>query len=206
MELSVLFAGTGGSVPTARRALPATLVTAGGERLLFDCGEGTQRQLLQAGGLPDLDAVFITHFHADHWLGLPGMLKTFELRGRETSLPVYGPPGLQALLDGLRPLIGRVAYGLEVVELDRHDEVGFDEYVIEAVPVDHPVTAAILLAQLADPDRQIRHPVPFDPEPPECEPGPDRCILAEPTGPAQTEGRTRPIDGLGFKPERDPLR
>ncbi len=141
MELSVLFAGTGGSVPTARRALPATLVTAGGERLLFDCGEGTQRQLLQAGGLPDLDAVFITHFHADHWLGLPGMLKTFELRGRDTPLTVYGPQGLKALLAGLRPLIGRVAYGLEIVELDRHEAVGFDEYVVEAVPVDHRVPA-----------------------------------------------------------------
>ena len=98
MDLSVFFAGTAGSVPTARRGLPALLLRAGGDRLLFDCGEGTQRQLLRSVGLPDLHAIFLTHFHADHWLGLPGMLKTFDLRERETPLDVYGPPGLKALI------------------------------------------------------------------------------------------------------------
>ncbi|MDX6667976.1 MAG: ribonuclease, partial [Solirubrobacteraceae bacterium] len=78
MDFSVFFAGTAGSVPTARRGLPALLVRRGGDRLLFDCGEGTQRQLVRSIGLPEVDAVFITHFHADHWLGLPGMLKTFD--------------------------------------------------------------------------------------------------------------------------------
>ena len=85
MDLSLFFAGTGGSVPSARRGLPAVLVRRGGERLLFDCGEGTQRQLLRSVGLTDLDSVFITHFHADHWLGLPGMLKSFALRERERA-------------------------------------------------------------------------------------------------------------------------
>ena len=93
MDLSIFFAGTGGSVPSARRGLPATLIRRGGDRLLFDCGEGTQRQLLRTVGLPDLDAVFLTHFHADHWLGLPGMLKTFDLRDRDKPLTIYGPPG-----------------------------------------------------------------------------------------------------------------
>ena len=85
MDLSLFFAGTGGSVPSARRGLPAVLVRRGGDRLLFDCGEGTQRQLLRSVGLLDLDSVFITHFHADHWLGLPGMLKSFALRERERA-------------------------------------------------------------------------------------------------------------------------
>ena len=98
MDLSVFFAGTGGSVPTARRGMPAILVRRGGDRILFDCGEGTQRQLLSSVGLMDLTEVFLTHFHADHWLGLPGMLKTFDLRDRERPLTVYGPPGLRALL------------------------------------------------------------------------------------------------------------
>lgn len=141
MELSVLFAGTGGSVPTARRGLPATLISAGGDRLLVDCGEGTQRQLLRAGGLPDLDAIFLTHFHADHWLGLPGMLKTFDLRGRAAPLTVYGPPGLKALLAGLRPLYGRVSYPIELRELDRHEDVGFDGYVVSSLPVEHRIPA-----------------------------------------------------------------
>src|ERR687890_2409654 len=112
MDLDVLFVGTAASVPSARRGLPATLVRRGGDRLLFDCGEGTQRQLVRSTGLIELEEIFITHFHADHVLGLPGMLKTFALRGRERPLTVYGPPGLQALLVGLKPLIGRVGYPL----------------------------------------------------------------------------------------------
>ncbi len=86
MDLSVFFAGTAGSIPTARRGLPAVLVRRGGDRILFDCGEGTQRQLVQSVGLTELTEVFLTHLHADHWLGLPGLLKTFDLRARERPL------------------------------------------------------------------------------------------------------------------------
>ena len=110
MDLSIFFAGTAGSVPTARRGLPALLVRRGGDRILFDCGEGTQRQLLGSVGLPELTDVFITHYHADHWLGLPGMLKTFDLRARERPLTVHGPPGLQVLLASLRRVYGRLSY------------------------------------------------------------------------------------------------
>src|SRR5918997_5846125 len=114
MDLSIFFAGTAGSVPTARRGLPAVLLRAGGDRVLFDCGEGTQQQLLRSVGLPDIDAIFVTHYHLDHWLGLPGMLKTFDLRARERPLSVYGPAGLIALFHGIRPLYGRTNYPLEV--------------------------------------------------------------------------------------------
>ena len=101
MDLSVFFAGTGGSMPTARRGLPAILIRRGGERILVDCGEGTQRQLLRSVGLIDVDEVFITHFHADHWLGLPGLLKTFDLRGRERTADDLRParPGRAARHD-----------------------------------------------------------------------------------------------------------
>ena len=115
MDVSLFFAGTAGSVPTARRGLPALLLRAGGHRVLIDCGEGTQQQLLRSVGLPELDAVFITHFHLDHWLGLLGMVKTFDLRGREKPLSVYGPPGLQRLFGALRPILGRTGYPLEIV-------------------------------------------------------------------------------------------
>src|ERR1700719_1834120 len=98
MDLSVFFAGTSGSIPTARRGLPALLVRRGGDRILFDCGEGTQRQLVSTIGLTELTEVFLTHFHADHWLGLPGMLKTFDLRARDRPLTVHGPRGLPELL------------------------------------------------------------------------------------------------------------
>jgi ribonuclease Z len=141
MDLSVFFAGTGGSVPTARRGLPAILVRRGGDRLLFDCGEGTQRQLLSSVGLMDLTEVFLSHFHADHWLGLPGMLKTFDLRDRERPLTVYGPPGLRALLTAMLRLAGRVRYELSMVELEPGDEVRGDGYRIAPVAASHRGTA-----------------------------------------------------------------
>src|SRR6185437_4201939 len=115
MDLSVMFAGTAGSVPSARRGLPALLVRRGGERILIDCGEGTQRQLLRAGGLSDVTDVFITHLHVDHWLGLP---QTFSLRDRERPLQVYGPPGLGELMRMLRRIHGRLGFPLDVFELD----------------------------------------------------------------------------------------
>ena len=141
MDLDVLFVGTAGSAPTARRALPATLVRRGGDRLLFDCGEGTQRQLLRSVGLLDLEEIFLTHFHADHFLGLPGMLKTFSLRGRESPLTVFGPPGLKALFGSLRPVIGRLGYAVTLVELEPNETLDRDGYHVAAFAVNHGVRA-----------------------------------------------------------------
>lgn len=137
MELSVFFAGTGGSLPTQRRGLPALLVRRGGERILVDCGEGTQRQLLRSIGLTDLDEVFITHLHADHWLGLPGMLKTFDLRDRGRPLYIHGPRGMRDLVEGLMRYAGATTYDLYVVELDDGEILERDGYEIEAVAVSH---------------------------------------------------------------------
>src|ERR671931_2514389 len=128
MDLDVLFVGTAGSAPTARRGLPATLVRRGGERLLFDCGEGTQRQLVRSVGLVELEEVFLTHFHADHVLGLPGMLKTFALRGRELPLVVYGPRGLVDLLGSLKRVIGKLSYEVRLGELTPGDVLERDGY------------------------------------------------------------------------------
>src|SRR5688572_4068556 len=97
MDLSVAFLGTGGSVPTARRSTASLLVARGGDRLMFDCGEGTQRQLQRSLGLVQVDSIFITHYHADHFLGLPGLLKTYDLGDRQAPLHVYGPRGLGEL-------------------------------------------------------------------------------------------------------------
>ena len=171
MDLSLFFAGTAGSVPTARRGLPALLLRAGGERILFDCGEGTQQQLLRSVGLPELDAIFITHYHLDHWLGLLGVLKTFDLRGRERPLSIYGPPGLKALLEAMRPAWGRVGFPLSLEELDPHEEVAFDGYAIAPFPVEHHRINAYGYA-FAEDDRPGR----FDAETAErlgVQPGPD---------------------------------
>ena len=141
MDLSVFFAGTGGSIPTVRRGLPAILVRRGGDRILFDCGEGTQRQLVQSVGLTDLDEVFLTHYHADHWLGLPGMLKTFDLRARDRPLAIHGPPGLRELMAlGLRAA-GRVRFELILDELEPGMVLERDSYAIAPVPVAHRGTA-----------------------------------------------------------------
>ncbi len=142
MDLSIFFAGTAGSVPTPKRGLPAILLRAGGERILFDCGEGTQHQLLRSIGLPDLDAIFITHLHLDHWLGLPGMIKTFDMRDRDARLELFGPPGFTALFERVvRPIIGRTKYPLDVIELEPHEEIGFDGFVVQGFPVKHRVEA-----------------------------------------------------------------
>jgi ribonuclease Z len=125
-------------MPTARRAPAATLVRRGGERLLVDCGEGTQRQLLRSDvGLVDLEEIFVTHFHADHFLGLPGMLKTFALRGREVPLTLYGPRGLGELVGGLRRIFGRLTYEYEIVELQAGDVLAREGYELRPFAVRH---------------------------------------------------------------------
>jgi ribonuclease Z len=142
VDLDVVFLGTSASVPSARRNTAGLLVRRGGERLLVDCGEGTQRQLLRSSvGLVDLAEVFLTHFHADHFLGLPGMLKTFALRGRDLPLTVYGPPGLRDLFGSLRRIFGKLSYELELVELRAGDVLDRDGYRMAAFPVAHGVSA-----------------------------------------------------------------
>jgi ribonuclease Z len=142
MDLDVVFLGTAGSMPTAQRAPAALLVRRGGDRLLFDCGEGTQRQLLRSSvGLVELGEIFVTHFHADHILGLPGLFKTFSLRGRERTLEVYGPRGLVDLLGSLRRVVGKLSYEVQVIELEPGDVIERDGYRLATFAVSHGVPA-----------------------------------------------------------------
>jgi ribonuclease Z len=137
MDLSLFFAGTAGSVPTPRRGLPAVLLRRGGDRILFDCGEGTQRQLSRSIGLTDVDVVFLTHFHADHWLGLPGMLKSFALRERTAPLALYGPPGVRQLVAQLKFVLGTLPYPFTVTELEAGEVVEFGDYEVSSFNVRH---------------------------------------------------------------------
>ena len=137
-----MFLGTSGSMPTAQRAPAAILLRRGGERLLFDCAEGTQRQLLRSSvGLIELREIFLTHYHADHYLGLPGMLKTFALRGREVPITIYGPPGLRELFGALRRIFGRLTYTVELKELRPGDELIREDYRLTTFAVAHGVSA-----------------------------------------------------------------
>jgi ribonuclease Z len=130
MDLAVTFLGTGGSVPSARRSTAAVLVSRGGERLLFDCGEGTQRQMQRSLGLVQVDEIYLTHFHADHVLGIPGLLKTYDLTDRQVPLKIYGPQGLSELFQVFSPLIGRLGFTLDLIELKPGDGVEHDGYEI----------------------------------------------------------------------------
>src|SRR3954452_14919371 len=117
MDLSVVFLGTGGSVPSARRASACVLIRAGGARILVDCGEGAQRQMIQSTGLVQVDDIYITHFHADHYLGLTGLLKPYDLMERQAPLRMVGPAGLHALSGALPRFFCRLRYGVGLVEL-----------------------------------------------------------------------------------------
>jgi ribonuclease Z len=141
MDLSVAFLGTGGAVPSARRNTASVLVARGGERLLFDCGEGTQRQMQRSLGLVQVDAIYFTHFHADHFLGLPGLLKTYDLTEREKPLTIYGPRGLRDLFQSMARVIGRVGYKLELVELEAGEAVPLEDAEVRSFPVEHSVRA-----------------------------------------------------------------
>ncbi len=141
MDLQAIFLGTGGSAPSARRSTASVLIARGGERLLFDCGEGTQRQLQRSLGLVQVDEIYLTHFHADHILGLPGLLKSYDLTDREAPLSVYGPRGLRDLFAVLKPLVGRLGFEITLVELGPGDSVAHDGYAIEPFEAAHGVRA-----------------------------------------------------------------
>lgn len=146
MDLNLTLLGTAASVPTTSRGTSAALLSRGGDRWLIDCGEGTQRQLLRAGiGLVELDVILLTHLHGDHYLGLPGLLKTYGLRGRERPLRIVGPRGLGRLFEALAPIIGRLPFRLNLDERDPTRAGAVWEAAgdarIEAFPTRHSVAS-----------------------------------------------------------------
>jgi ribonuclease Z len=141
MDLSVVFLGTGGSVPSARRATACVLIRAGGSRILVDAGEGAQRQMINSTGLVQVDDIYITHFHADHYLGLPGLLKTYDLMERQAPLRIVGPAGLRDLFEALRRIFGRLRYDVELIELEAGEVIEHDGFVMSAFAVEHRMKA-----------------------------------------------------------------
>jgi len=145
VDLFVTLIGTAASVPTSARGTAATLIARGGERWLVDCGEGTQRQLLRSGqGLVDLDRILFTHLHGDHYLGLPGLFKTYGLRGRDRPLELVGPRGLFRLMDTLKPIIGRLPFPVDLEEIEAPgpaEAVRGDGFRIMAFPTRHSVAS-----------------------------------------------------------------
>ena len=144
MSLRVVFLGTGGSVPTVARSLPAVLLRRQGEQLMFDCGEGVQRQMVRAKvGFHRKMKIFVSHMHGDHVLGLPGLLQTMALLGRERKLEVYGPEGIGQFLECVRESLQfGLTFSVEIREVCGDGVVCEEEdYTVEAVRSNHVVNS-----------------------------------------------------------------
>lgn len=137
MDLQLVFLGTAGATPTVDRGSPATLLIRGGERILVDCGEGTQRQLMRSVGLARISMILLTHLHGDHYLGLPGLLKTYSLLGREEPLLLFGPSGLYELLRDAERLVGRPRFPFLVEEVGVCTVLETEEYWLKTALTEH---------------------------------------------------------------------
>jgi ribonuclease Z len=136
--LKLLFLGTSAARPTAERNVSALVLTRGGETLMFECGEGTQRQMLRYGVTFALNDVFFTHFHADHFLGIIGLVRTLGLQGRTDPMRLTGPRGAQKLLGQALALgVERAAFEVEVVEVEPGQELARDGYDLKVFGVEH---------------------------------------------------------------------
>jgi ribonuclease Z len=140
MSLQVIFLGTAGSIPTPKRSLPAIAIRRKGELILFDCGEGVQRQMVEAGlGFNRKMKVFITHMHGDHMLGLPGMIQTMSLLDRAKKLEIYGPVGLEDFVEAFEKTVQfALTFPLEIAEIEGEGLVYEEkEYEIYAACASH---------------------------------------------------------------------
>lgn len=150
--LRLTFLGTSSSRPTVRRGVSSLAIQREGDLHLFDCGEGTQRQMMRFAVGFTVGGIFLTHLHADHYLGLPGLLRTMSLQGREAPLTVYCPAGRESLARRAAEVGGdRFTFPVDIRGLEPAESVAFDGYEIRAFPTDH--TTASLGYALVEPDR-----------------------------------------------------
>lgn len=136
--LRVTFLGTAASRPTVGRNVSALSVERAGDHMLFDCGEGTQRQMMRFGTGFNVADIFFTHLHADHFLGLTGLLRTMSLQGREDAIRLWGPVGSTAVLESaVRLGVERVTFEVQILELEPDQCIPRDGYDIVAYPTRH---------------------------------------------------------------------
>lgn len=160
MSLHLTFLGTSASRPTVERGVSSLALVREGETLMFDCGEGTQRQMMRYGVGFTLEDIFFTHFHTDHYLGVLGLLKTLSLQVREQPLRIWGPQGAQALFKRAEGLGNeKLTFPLTVTDLESGAIVRRKDYEIRAFEVEHRKGAALGYA-LAEDIRRGR----FDPD------------------------------------------
>jgi ribonuclease Z len=144
MSLAVRLLGTSASRPTVERNVASIALVREGETLLFDCGEGTQRQMMRYGVSFAFADLFFTHFHADHVIGVIGLLRTMALQGRTEPLRLWGPRGATRMLKRAEDFgMDRLTFSLEVTELDPGQRVERADYAIAAFAVDHRGARAV---------------------------------------------------------------
>ncbi len=191
--MEIVFLGTSGSWPTPKRNVSAIAVKRGPEVLLFDCGEGTQRQFMASKlSFMQVSRVFVTHFHGDHFLGLPGLMQSMNFFGREVPLEIYGPLGCEALVLQLLSLGHfKAAYAVRAHDLSPGERVDCGEYAVTAFEAVHTVPGlSYVLEEKARPGR-------FDLE--------KAKSLGIPPGPLYSrlqEGEAVTVRGETFRPEQ----
>ncbi|MCL2317448.1 MAG: ribonuclease Z [Methanomassiliicoccaceae archaeon] len=137
--LDILFLGTGASIPSRDRGMPCVAVRSGSDVVLFDCGEGSQRQLMISPiSFMKVKAIFITHMHGDHFLGLPGLLQTMGLSGRKDKLLICGPEGISSIMEVfLKVCEGKIDYELDIVEATHGSSFVFKGFSVAAFKTEH---------------------------------------------------------------------
>jgi ribonuclease Z len=160
MSLAVRLLGTAASRPTVERNVASLAIVREGETLLFDCGEGTQRQMMRYGVSFGVADIFFTHFHADHVIGVIGLMRTMSLQGRTDPLRLWGPRGAQRMLKRAEDFgMDRLTFPVEVTELEPDERVQRADHAIVPFAVDHRGARAMGYALVED-DRKGR----FNPE------------------------------------------
>jgi ribonuclease Z len=157
--LSLTFLGTGAACPTVDRNVSSIALHREGEMVLFDCGEGTQRQMMRYGVGFSFKDIFFTHYHADHFLGVVGLCRTMGLMDRKDGVTLYGPRGAQRILSGALAIgIERTKFPIEIIEVKPGDRLGRGEYEMAVFETEH--RADTVGYALVEHDRLGR----FDPE------------------------------------------
>lgn len=137
--MKLTFLGTGCSTPTKDRALSGIILEFEGQNFLFDAGEGTQQRIMQAGiSYMKIQNIFISHFHADHFLGLPGLIATMSMYERTTPLTVFGPKGIKERLGkALELALMKPSFEIESKELKKGIALKGKNFEVISFPVEH---------------------------------------------------------------------
>ena len=139
--MEIIFLGTSSAVPTLERNHPSIALRAFAEVMLFDCGEGTQRQLIEAKISPmKITKIFLSNFHGDHILGLGGLIQSLGFRGREKDLDIYGPKGLHKIINAISSFgYFQINYNLNIHEIQDGTVIETEDYVVECAKVEHNI-------------------------------------------------------------------